>query len=403
MNKFSFSTQAKLENTLARAGTITTPHGKINTPAFITVGTAATVKALTPEQVKSTGAQAVLANTYHLHLRPGEEVVAEAGGLNSFMNWPGPSFTDSGGFQVFSLGAAFGKEISKIATGQEQDDTHPDIRSSHAQKAIIDDEGVSFSSHLDGSPLRLTPEISMGIQHKLAADIIFAFDECTSPQASYEYQKQALERTTAWAKRCVKSHNELKKTDKNYIALFGVVQGGRHEDLRRQSARELVELDLDGFGIGGSFNKDDMASAVAWVCEELPENKPRHLLGIGEPIDLFNGVENGIDTFDCVSPTRVARNGAVYTKNGRVNLTNAKYAKDFSPIDTDCKCYTCQNFTRAYLSHLSRSAEMLGATLLSIHNLFFITSLVDRIRESILDESFFELKKGFLASYYKNQ
>ena len=219
-------------------------------------------------------------------------MVAEAGGLNSFMNWPGPSFTDSGGFQVFSLGAAFGKEISKIATGQEQDESHPDIRSSHAQKAIIDDEGVSFSSHLDGSPLRLTPEISMGIQHKLAADIIFAFDECTSPQASYEYQKQALERTTAWAKRCVKSHNELKKTDKNYIALFGVVQGGRHEDLRRQSARELVELDLDGFGIGGSFNKDDMASAVARQLAAVTSGIASSAPGISAPQMVIVAAQN---------------------------------------------------------------------------------------------------------------
>jgi len=400
MNKFSFTQHSSIKNRLARAGTISTPHGKINTPAFITVGTAATVKSLTPEQVKSTGAQAVLANTYHLHLRPGEQVVAEGGGLASFMNWPGPTFTDSGGFQVFSLGAAFGKEISKIASGDDSSQSSSENRSSHAQKAVIDDQGVSFSSHLDGSPLRLTPEISMKIQHKLGADIIFAFDECTSPLADYEYQKQALERTTAWAKRCLNTHKELKKTDKNYIALFGVVQGGRHQDLRRQSARELVELDLDGFGIGGSFNKDDMASAVAWVCQELPASKPRHLLGIGEPIDLFNAIENGIDTFDCVSPTRVARNGAAYTSTGRINLTNAKYKKDFRPIDSKCRCYSCLSFSRAYISHLSRSGEMLGATLLSIHNLYFITNLVDRIRESIIDQSFFELKKNFLASYY---
>ncbi len=402
MSKFSFTVQNKLNGTLARAGTIQTPHGAIQTPAFITVGTAATVKALTPEQILSTGAQAVLANTYHLHLRPGEDIVAQSGGLGKFMNWRDkPTFTDSGGFQVFSLGEAFGNGVSKVASGEDLPNS-VDQRISQAKKAKITDEGVTFYSHLDGAELYLDAEKSMQIQHSLGADIIFAFDECTSPQANKAYQEIALKRTHAWAERCVVEHQYLNKKQDIQQALYGVVQGGRFEDLRRLSAQTLAGMDFDGFGIGGSFNKDDIHTAVGWVTSELPENKPRHLLGMGEVIDLFEGIENGIDTFDCVSPTRIARNGTVYTQLGRINLAGSKYTKQFAPIEPDCECYTCQNFTTAYLNHLVKSQEMLAATLFSIHNLYFVTHLVDTIRESIIDGTFFELKKTYLSRYYQD-
>jgi len=400
MNDFKFSIQDELRGTLARAGEITTPHGAIQTPAFITVGTKATVKAVLPEQVKELGAQAVLANTYHLYLKPGNDTVREMGGLHTFMNWNGPTFTDSGGFQVFSLGEAYGKGVSKVASGD--DNVQADKRPTGKRLAKVDDEGVTFRSHIDGSTHRLTPEKSMQIQHDLGADIIFAFDECTSPQASYEYQKQALERTHAWAARSLSEHQHLgvSSPEQKYQALFGIVQGGRHEDLRRHSAEVIGGMEFDGFGIGGSFNKDDMGTAVRWVNETLPKDKPRHLLGIGEPIDLFEGIENGVDTFDCVSPTRVARNSAVYTPTGRVNLSNTKYMRDPGSIVAGCACYTCQNYTVAYLSHLVRADEMLSATLLSIHNLHFITQLVADIRASLLDGSFFALKEKVLGSYY---
>lgn len=399
MSKNSYTIQHRLKGTKARTGIITTPHGSIKSPAFITVGTAATVKALTPEQVSQTGAQAVLANTYHLYLRPGESTIKKAGGLGRFMSWQGPTFTDSGGFQVFSLGEAFGKGISKVASGEESDSS-VDVRHSQAKPAKITDSGVTFHSHLDGSKQYLDAEKSMQIQHNLGADIIFAFDECTSPQANYEYQKTALNRTHRWAERSLAEHKKLNSKQTTKQALYGVVQGGRFEDLRRESAQALAAMEFDGYGIGGSFNKDDISTAVDWVTSELPEDKPRHLLGMGEVIDLFEGIEAGIDTFDCVSPTRIARNGAVYTKKGRINIAGAKYSKLFKPIDKDCECYTCKNFTAAYLNHLVKSGEMLSATLISIHNLHFIITLVDDIRQSIETGTFFELKKTFLKNYY---
>lgn len=400
MTEFSYTINQEVTGTLARCGVIQTPHGQIQTPAFITVGTKATVKAVLPEQVAELGAQAVLANTYHLYLKPGSDIVRDMGGLHKFMNWPGPSFTDSGGFQVFSLGEAYGKGVGKVASGDEM--VQADKRPSGKQLARIDDEGVTFRSHIDGSTHRLTPEKSMHIQHDLGADIIFAFDECTSPQADYEYQQQALERTHAWAGRSLAEHQRLgtNSPEGRQQALFGIVQGGRHEDLRRHSAEVIGGMAFDGFGIGGSFNKDDLSTAVRWVCETLPKDKPRHLLGIGEPVDLFEGVENGIDTFDCVSPTRVARNSAVYTKKGRVNLSNTKYMRDDGPIVEGCGCYTCTHYSCAYLSHLVRADEMLAATLLSIHNLHFITHLVDDIRASLIDGSFSKFKQTFLADYY---
>lgn len=410
-NNFKFTIKQKLSGTLARAGVIETPHGVVETPAFVVVGTKANVKGVTPEMLRDIEAQVVLANTYHLYFQPGDELVKKSGGFGTMMDWHGPTMTDSGGFQVFSLGAAFGSNVSKVAKGDislsktKQRDVKDGGTGNKKKLAVIDEDGVTFKSHLDGSVHRFTPESSMQIQWNLGADMIFAFDECTSPQASYEYQKEAMERTHRWALRSLEKHWEL--DPENLQALFGVVQGGRHEDLRKESARVLAEMktkdgkEFDGFGIGGSFDKDDMATAVKWVNQILPEAKPRHLLGIGEPMDLFNGVENGCDLFDCVSPTRVARHGILYTMDGPIHITNAKYKEDLSPIDPEVPSYTSQRFTKSYLCHLFRSGEMLGGTLASIHNLYFIISLVKKIRASLLDGTFHDFKEEFMKRYYK--
>ena len=376
-----FKIEKKLKNSLGRAGVVTTLHGEIKTPAFVPVGTKASVKALTPSQVSDLGAEVILGNTYHLYLQPGDEIVCAAGGIGKFMNWPGPTMTDSGGFQVFSLGIAYGKDISKITKITDPSLLIPKrFDDSDAPRlAKIGQDGVSFKSHLDGSIHYITPEKSIQIQHNLGADIIFAFDECTSPVEDLKYQKEALERTHRWAKRSLVEHQKLDKENK--IALFGIVQGGRNERLRKESAKVISSLEFDGFGIGGSFAKEDMSSAVKWVNEILPEDKPRHLLGVGEPEDLFMGVENGVDLFDCVAPTRNARNGTLFTKYGKINISNAKYKNDFSPIEKDCQCYTCKNYTRAYVSHLFHGKEMLAGTLASIHNLYFIIQLVKNIRQ----------------------
>jgi queuine tRNA-ribosyltransferase len=387
----------KKSGALMRAGVIHTPHGDIETPAFITVGTKATVKALTPHEIKETGSQVVLANTYHLHLRPGSDIVKRAGGLHKFMAWDGPMYTDSGGFQVFSLGAAMGKGISKITSHDEEFREEP-TKEDLVPVAKVTDEGVYFKSYIDGSEHYLTPEKSIEIQHDLGADIIVAFDECTSPHASYEYQKEALLRTSNWAKRCIDFHQSKENAERQ--GLFGVVQGGKFEDLRRLAAKEIASMPFDGFAIGGSFSKEDIGTAVRYVNEELPEDKPRHLLGIGEPLDVFEGVLNGCDTFDCVAPTRNARNGGLYTKDGRINIENTKYREDFTPIESDCGCYTCKNFTKAYLSHLFHAKEILANTLASIHNVFFIVEMVKNIRKSILNDTFEEHRKEFLERYY---
>ncbi len=393
MGGLSFDIKKKIPQSLGRAGVIKTANGEIKTPAFIAVGTKATVKALTPSQLKDLGIQAVLGNTYHLHLQPGDDLVKQAGGLASFMSWSGPTMTDSGGFQAFSLGAAYEVGgISKI-TGRQTELEPSVVRKDPPAK--VTEEGVSFRSYLDGSQKFFTPEKSITIQHNLGADIIFAFDECTSPLADFEYQQQALERTHRWAKRSLLTHQKAQSSQ----ALFGIVQGGRWRQLRELSAQTIGALDFDGFGIGGSFDKDDINTAVAWVTAILPENKPRHLLGIGEPEDLWGAVENGIDTFDCVIPTRMARNGTLMTNRGRLNIDKASYRNDLSPIDKTCDCYTCQHFSRAYLAHLFRAKEILGATLASIHNLKFLINLMASMRQSILDDSFVEAKETFLNTY----
>ncbi|MBI2120809.1 MAG: tRNA guanosine(34) transglycosylase Tgt [Parcubacteria group bacterium] len=395
MKPIKFAIEKKLAGKLGRAGMIDTPHGSIQTPAFVTVGTKATVKAMTPEQVKDLGAEVVLANTYHLYLQPGDEIIRDAGGLHNFMNWNGPTMTDSGGFQAFSLGAAFGESVSKIASSN-LGVSPPNKKEEKLAK--VTEDGVEFRSCIDGSTHFFTPEKSIEIQHNIGADMIFAFDECTSPHASYEYQKEALERTHRWAKRSLDAHKKNVGASAKQ-GLFGIVQGGRFEDLRKESARFIGAMDFDGFGIGGSFDKEDMYTAVSWVNALLPEEKPRHLLGIGDPLDLFGGIENGCDLFDCVAPTRIARNGTLYTNNGKINIMNAQYVRDFTPIDKACICYTCKNYTRAYIAHLFRAKEMFAGTLASIHNLYFIVNLVKNIRQSILDGNFEAYKQGFLGKY----
>lgn len=401
MSAIHFEIEKRLKGALGRTGRITTPHGVIETPAFLAVGTKATVKALTPEQFKSVGVQGILANTYHLYLEPHDDIVRDAGGLHAFMNYDGPIMTDSGGFQVFSLGDAYESGVSKMAHELPEDERptiyDKDFSLAQAKLARIDEEGVTFTSHLDGSTHRFTAEKSIEIQHNLGADIIVAFDECTSPTAPHEYQKEAMERTHRWADRSLKAHRQNIDAQKKQ-GIYGVIQGGRFQDLRKESAEFLGDMPFDGYGIGGSFTKKDLDAALELVNGILPEEKPRHLLGIGEPADLFDGVERGIDTFDCVAPTRIARTGQVYTKSGKTNLLNTKYIRDFTPID-ECDCYTCTNYTKAYVAHLFRSKEMLGATLASIHNTHFIVGLVDGMREAIREDRFEEYKQDFFRVY----
>ena len=399
----TFTIDKKLEGTLARTGVIETPHGIIKTPAFIVGGTQATVKTLTPEQVAELGGQSILVNTYHLMLRPGADVIAAAGGINKFMNWDRSTFTDSGGFQVFSLGMAYKKGIDATSHSQKGDGKLA-IHSS-SQLARVTDEGVHFRSHINGEKLYMTPESSMELQHTIAADIHMSFDELTSPLAGRDYIKKAMDRTHVWAKRSLKRHQELNDEHavrgENLQALFGIVQGAREEDFRKESATFLRQLDFDGYGIGGVFEPEEVSSTVRWVCEILPEDKPRHLLGLGsQPADLFLGVQYGIDTFDCVAPTRQARNGALFTYSGRLNIKNCSYRQDFGPIDKDCDCYSCRHYTRSYIHHLFRAEEILGLTLASIHNERFVVRTVDAIRDSINDGNFFEYKKDFLTRYY---
>ncbi|MFM6940706.1 MAG: tRNA guanosine(34) transglycosylase Tgt [Candidatus Planktophila sp.] len=400
---FQFEIKHAADKGLARVGTISTPHGEIQTPAFIPVGTKATVKSVLPGAMEELGAQALLSNAYHLYLQPGPDVLDEAGGLGSFMNWDKPTFTDSGGFQVLSLGVGFKKVLAMDAQTFRSDQV---IAGNKERLAHVDDEGVTFKSHLDGSMHRFSAEISMQIQHKIGADIMFAFDECTTLHNTRPYQELAMKRTHEWAIRCLDEHKRLtdERSNKPYQALFGVIQGAQYEDLRKEAAADLGSMSssgiqFDGFGIGGALDKDSLGTIVSWVNSTLPQEKPKHLLGIGAPEDLFVGVESGVDTFDCVLASRIARTSAVYTMAGRFNVSNAGFIRDFSPIDSECDCYTCKNYTRAYLCHLFRGKEMVAATLATIHNERFIVRLVDQMRQHLLDGTFYEFKADFLGRY----
>lgn len=392
-----------------RTGVIHTPHGDIETPAFIPVATKATVKTLTPDQIRDTGAQAILSNAYHLYLQPGPDIVDEAGGVSAFENWHGPTYTDSGGFQVMSLGVGFKKVLAMDTAGLAE----KDIRArSKDRMAHVDEDGVDFRSVIDGSKHRFTPEVSMQIQHQLGADIIFAFDELTTLVDTRQYQEQSVERTHRWAKRCLDEHDRLTnlRTHRPLQSLWGVVQGAQYEDLRRQAARGLVEISdqaeaagrrgFGGFGIGGALEKENLGTIVGWVCDELPKEKPRHLLGISEPDDLFTAIAAGADTFDCVAPTRLGRRGGVYTLDGRMNLTGARFKRDFTPVDAEVGGYVSENFTRAYIHHLLKAKEFLAGTLCTMHNLHFMIRLVDNIREAMKEGRFEEYRAEFMSRYY---
>lgn len=394
--------------TQGRVGVLKTPHGNINTPAFIPVATKATVKTLTPEQVRSAGAQAILSNAYHLYLQPGPDIVDEAGGVATFENWHGPTYTDSGGFQVMSLGVGY-KKVLAMDSKVSEDKV---IAQQKKRMAIVDEDGVDFRSVIDGSKHRFTPEVSMQIQHQLGADIMFAFDELTTLANTRAYQEASVARTHRWAKRCLEEHQrqtEL-RSHRPLQSLWGVVQGAQYEDLRRQAARGLVQLSEEaeaegkrgfgGFGIGGALEKENLGTIVEWVSQELPDDKPRHLLGISEPDDLFTAIAAGADTFDCVAPTRLGRRGGVYTLDGRMNLSNARFRRDFTPVDAEVGGYVSENYTRAYIHHLLRAKEYLAGTLCTLHNLHFMIKLVDNIREAMLEGRFEEYRAEFMGRYY---
>ncbi len=399
-----------------RTGTIHTPHGDIETPAFIPVATKATVKTLTPEQIRHVGAQAILSNAYHLYLQPGDEIVDEAGGLAAFANWQGPTYTDSGGFQVMSLGVGFKKVLAMGTEGLADSD----IRAANKDRmARVDDDGVDFKSIIDGSSHRFTPEKSMQIQHHLGADIMFAFDELTTLVDTREYQEHSVERTRRWAKRCLDEHDRLTRMraathpDRPEQALWGVVQGAQWEDLRREATRGLLDLDrhardagkrgFGGFGIGGALEKDILGTIVGWVTDELPADKPRHLLGISEPDDIFVSVEAGADTFDCVAPTRLGRRGGVYTLDGRMNLSSSRFKRDFAGIDDEFGGYVSTNYSRAYIHHLLKAKEFLAGTLCTMHNLEFMIRLVDNIRRAIDAGVYEAYRDEFLGRYYAGE
>lgn len=358
----------KSKESMARLGKLHTPHGVIDTPIFMPVGTQATVKTMSPEELEEIGAGIILSNTYHLYLRPGYELVQQAGGLHKFMNWSGATLTDSGGFQVFSLG---------------------DLRK-------IREEGVEFRSHLDGSKHLFTPEKVMEIEMALGADIAMTFDECVSYPMDYEYTKLAMERTTRWAERCLNAHHREEQ------ALFGIVQGGMYPDLRAISARDLISMDFPGYGIGGlsvGESKSLSYEILDATIPLMPRDKPRYLMGVGSPDFLIEGVIRGIDMFDCVLPTRIARNGTVFTSEGRLTIKNAVFKADFTPLDHHCDCYTCRNFSRAYLRHLFNTGEILGLRLTSYHNLYFLLNLMKQIREAIAADSLLTFRREFLSRY----
>ena len=371
--KIKYNLLHEEKDTKASLGTIETNYGTVETPMFMPVGTQATVKTLTPEELYAMHTGVILANTYHLWLRPGADLVEKAGGLHRFMNYNGPILTDSGGFQVFSL----------------------------ASPKNISEEGVKFKSHLDGSSLFLTPEKSIEIQNKLDSDIAMSFDECPPASASYDYMKNSIERTLRWAVRGKKVHNNPRQS------LFGIVQGGAYQDLREYSAKETVKIGFDGYSIGGVANdgesKEDMYAAIDYSIPHLPKDKPRYLMGVGEPVDIIEGVIRGIDMFDCVLPTRIARHGHAFTKYGRINLKNAKYTEDFTPIEEGCDCYACQNYTKAYIRHLIKSNETLGGRLLSIHNIRFLIRLTENLRQAIKEDRLLAFRDEFYQDYFSSK
>ena len=370
MGKIKYTLIKTEANTKARLGKLKTNYGEYDTPMFMPVGTQATVKTLSVEELKNVNSGIILSNTYHLWLRPGEDIIAHAGGLHKFMNWDGPILTDSGGFQVFSL----------------------------ANPKDISEEGVKFQNHLNGDTLFLTPEKSIEIQNKLDSDIAMSFDECPPASASHEYLENSIKRTIRWAKRGKDAHKNENQS------LFGIVQGGPYEDLRKYSAIETVKLDFDGYSIGGVANDgestEDMYKAIDYSIPYLPEDKVRYLMGVGEPRDIIEGVIRGVDIFDCVLPTRLARHGHAFTRKGKINLKNAKYKEDFTPVDSECDCYTCQNYTKAYIKHLINADETLGARLLSIHNIRFLIKLTEDLRETIKNDNIMEYRSKFMRDYY---
>ncbi len=396
MSAISFEVRGQDPTTRARLGTLTTPHGTVATPALCPVATQASVKSLTPDEVRDLGAELILANAYHLYLRPGADLVAEHGGLHRFMSWDGPIMTDSGGWQVFSLGFGLEHGVGKIASMfPDEDENRRPVRGQRPRMTRVDADGVTFTSHIDGSTHRFTPEISIGVQEKLGADLILAFDECTSPLHDAKYTAEALERTHRWARRCLDARTRPDQ------ALIGIVQGGPFEELRRESAAEIAALPFDGYAVGGSLgrSKEEMRHVLDWSMSALPEDRFRHLLGIGEPEDIFDGVERGIDTFDCVTPTRLARHGTLYTPDGLIAIRNATFKEDFTPLDPGCGCYTCTTFTRAYLRHLFVAGELLAYTLATIHNLAFILGLMRRIREAIPAGALSDVRAEFAAHW----
>lgn len=403
---FGFDVTSRLPDSPGRTGVIHTPHGDVETPAFVVVGTKATVKSLLPQTVRELGAQAVLANAYHLFLQPGPDIVDEAGGLGRFMNWSGPTFTDSGGFQVLSLGAGFKKTLAMDVSQLTEADV---IAADRDRRAMVDEDGVTFRSPLNGDLHRFTPEVSMGIQHHLGADIMFAFDELTTLMNTRDYQEEALERTRRWALRCLAEHRRLtlERSDRPYQALFGVIQGAQYEDLRRKACRDLAGMQVDGqgfdgFGIGGAIEKANLGRIVSWCATELPEDRPRHLLGISEPDDLFAACRSGADTFDCVNPSRVARNAAIYTADGRYNVNTSRFRRDFGPLEEGCDCHTCTHYSRAYLHHLFKAREMLANTLATIHNERWTVRLVDRIRDAMRTGDLDAFETEFMGRWNAN-
>ena len=405
MRPISFQIEKRSTVSLARAGVLRTLHGDIKTPAFVAVGTKADVKGIQTAQFSELGVQTLIANTYHLYLSPGSELIERAGGLHKFMGFDGPIMTDSGGFQVFSLGEGFGKKVSKFSGEQAPEDGvavfDEDLATSHGKLAIVDDDGVTFTSHIDGSLHRFTPERSVEIQHQLGGDIFFAFDQCTAPTATYEFQKEAMERTHAWAKRSLAAHRQNIDAN-NKQAMYGIAQGGQFDDLRRESARTIGAMGFDGFGLGGSFSKkygDDSLQSALQMLKELPESMPVHGLGVGEPEDILLGAEHGVDTFDCVVPTRNGRTGGLYTKAGKIQIPNAEYREDTQSLDPGCECPVCLHHDRRYVHHLFRTHEMLGPILASMHNLYFLTHLTSQIREAILDDRFTQFRDTFLSVY----